>query len=76
MAPEWLTLTFRQRHLKGFVAITAAMIGVYVTDRVYLGLAGLIGLLILGDVLANDSMASVFLIRKLFHLVEYLGFWH
>ena len=54
----------------------AAMTGVYVTDRIYLGLAALICILVLGDVLANDSVASVFLIRKLFHLVDYLGFWH
>ena len=45
------------------------------TDRLYLGLAGLIGALILGDVVMNDSAASVFMIRKLFHLVDYLGFW-
>ena len=54
----------------------AAKTGVYVTDRIYLGLAALICILVLGDVLANDSVASVFLIRKLFHLVDYLGFWH
>ena len=53
----------------------AAKTGVYVTDRLYLGLAGLIGALILGDVVMNDSAASVFMIRKLFHLVDYLGFW-
>jgi hypothetical protein len=46
-----------------------------VSDRIYLVLAGLIIALILADVLANDSTASLFLIRKLFHLVDYLEFW-
>ena len=69
-------MTVRQRHLHRAVTRAAVKTGVYVTDRIYLGIAGLIGLLILTDAFANDSIASVFLIRKLFHLVDYLGFWH
>ena len=45
------------------------------TDRIYIILAGLIAAMILGDVVLNDSVGSVFMIRKLFHLVEYLEFW-
>ena len=41
----------------------------------YLVVAGLIALLILADVWANDSQASLFMVRKLFHLVDYLEFW-
>jgi len=46
-----------------------------VSDRIYLVLAGLIVALILADVLANDSTGTLFTIRKLFHLVDYLEFW-
>lgn len=45
------------------------------SDRIYLAFAGLIVTLILADVMANDSSISLFMIRKLFHLVDYLEFW-
>ena len=45
------------------------------SDRIYLVLAGLIVGLILADVLGNGSQVSLFLVRKLFHLVDYLEFW-
>ena len=55
--------------------VGARVTGGYVSDRIYLVLAGLVIALILADVFANDSTASVFMIRKLFHLVDYLEFW-
>lgn len=50
-------------------------LGGFLTDRIFITLAGLCAALILADVLLNNSDASVFMIRKLFHLVEYLEFW-
>ena len=44
-------------------------------DRGYLLVAAVIALAVLGDVLANQGTASMFLIRKLLALVEYLAFW-
>ena len=46
-----------------------------VADRMYLVVAGVIAAAIVADVSVNDSAASLFLVRKLFHLVEYLEFW-
>lgn len=45
------------------------------SDRIFLVLAGLIAVLILADVLGNDSQVSLIMVRKLFHLVDYLEFW-
>ena len=45
------------------------------TDRIYVVMAGLTLTGIIADVFLNDSDISLFLIRKLFHLVEYLEFW-
>ena len=44
-------------------------------DRMYLVVAGVIAAAIAGDVYANDSEITLFLIKKLFSLVEYLEFW-
>ena len=44
-------------------------------DRMYLVVAGVIAAAIVADVTLNDSAASVFLVRKLFRLVDYLEFW-
>ena len=49
--------------------------GGYVTDRIYVVMAGLTLTGIIADVFLNDSDISLFLIRKLFHLVDYLEFW-
>ena len=46
-----------------------------VADRMYLVVAGVIAAAIAGDVYANDSEITLFLIKKLFGLVEYLEFW-
>jgi hypothetical protein len=46
-----------------------------VADRMYLIVAGVIAAAIAGDIFLNDSAASLFLVRKLFHLVEYVEFW-
>ncbi len=45
-------------------------------DRTYLVVAGVIAAAIAVDVLANAGGASLFLIKKLLGLVEYLEFWH
>jgi hypothetical protein len=44
-------------------------------DRMYLVVAGVIAAAIAGDLMLNDGTASIFLVRKLIHLVEYLEFW-
>ena len=44
-------------------------------DRMYLVVAGLIAAAIAGDIYGNDGEVSLFLIRKLIHLIEYLEFW-
>ena len=44
-------------------------------DRMYLVVAGVIAAAIAADLALNGSAASVFLVRKLFGLVEYLEFW-
>jgi len=49
--------------------------GGIVTDRIYIAIACLILALVVGDVLLNQGDGSMFMIRKLFHLVEYLEFW-
>jgi hypothetical protein len=46
-----------------------------VADRMYLVVAGVIAAAIAGDVLLNDGTISLFLVRKLIQLVEYLEFW-
>ena len=46
-----------------------------VADRMYLVVAGVIAAAIAADLVLNGSAASVFLVRKLFRLVEYLEFW-
>jgi uncharacterized membrane protein YhhN len=49
--------------------------GGHVKDRVYFVIAGLVGLSIVADVFLNHADVSLFLIGKLFHLVDYLEFW-
>lgn len=44
-------------------------------DRGYLGVAGLIGLAIIGDVALNQGRATLFLIHEIISLQEYLQFW-
>ena len=44
-------------------------------DRGYLVVAGLVALGIAADVYLNQAAASMFLIRKLVALVEFLAFW-
>ena len=44
-------------------------------DRMYLVVAGVIAAAIVADVTVNGSAATLFLVRKLFHLVEFLEFW-
>jgi hypothetical protein len=46
-----------------------------VKDRTHFILAGLVAAAIFGDVVLNDSTISLFLVHKLFQLVEYLQFW-
>jgi hypothetical protein len=46
-----------------------------VKDRIYLVVAGVIVLMIVADVFANNSQASLYLIEKLFHLVDFVEFW-
>lgn len=45
------------------------------TDRMFLVVAGVIAAAIAADVLLNDAVITVFLVRKLFHMVDYLEFW-
>ena len=45
------------------------------TDRLFLVVAGVIAAAIAADVLLNDAVITVFLVRKLFHMVDYLEFW-
>ena len=44
-------------------------------DRMYLVVAAAIAAAIAGDVYLNDGLATLFLIKKLLHLVEYMEFW-
>jgi hypothetical protein len=46
-----------------------------VAERMYLVVAALIAAALAADALLNDGVATLFLIRKLFQLVEYLAFW-
>lgn len=41
----------------------------------YLVVAGAIAATIAGDVVLNEGAASLFLVRKLIGLVDYLEFW-
>jgi hypothetical protein len=41
----------------------------------YLVVAGVIAAAIAGDIFLNDSVVTLFLVKKLLHLVEYLEFW-
>lgn len=43
--------------------------------RVALSLAGVVVLAIIADQGLNGGVATLFLLRKLFDLVEYLSFW-
>ena len=52
-----------------------AKTGGFVKDRIYLVIAGMIGIAIVADIFLNSSTVSLFLIGKLFHLVDYLEFW-
>ena len=71
-----LTLPPWQRHLTPALRHSAGQQrGGFVTDRIYLAMAGLFALAIVADVVLNNSDSSLFLIRKLFHLVDYLEFW-
>ncbi len=44
-------------------------------DRMYLVVALGIVALILADQMLNDGQVFLFLVQKLFHLVDYLEFW-
>lgn len=44
-------------------------------DRGYLLIAGAIALAVALDVALNGSAVTIFLVRKLLSLVEYLEFW-
>ncbi len=46
-----------------------------VAERMYLIVAGAIAVAIAGDVFLNEGTLSLFLVRKLIGLVEYLEFW-
>jgi hypothetical protein len=46
-----------------------------VKDRIYLVVAGVIVVAIVADVFLNNSDTSLFMVRKLFHFVDYLEFW-
>lgn len=45
------------------------------TDRIALALGALIGVILAGDVVANDATLMIFLTRKLVESVEFLAFW-
>ncbi len=45
------------------------------SNRTAFGLAVIIVLLILLDVVANEAAATTFLLRKLVDAIEYLAFW-
>ncbi len=47
----------------------------HLKDRGYLLVASAIGLAALADATFNPASATIFLVRKLFALVEYLEFW-
>ena len=44
-------------------------------ERMYLIVGGAIAVAIAGDVFLNEGTLSLFLVRKLIGLVEYLEFW-
>ena len=44
-------------------------------DRGYLVLAGLIALLILADISLNEAKLTIYLVRDLLGLVDYVAFW-
>jgi hypothetical protein len=46
-----------------------------VADRAYFYLAGLVALAFAGDLILNHGEASMFLVKKLFGMVDYLEFW-
>ncbi len=45
-------------------------------ERGYLMVAGLIAVVLVGDVSLNGGRASIFLIHEIIRLQEYLQFWH
>jgi len=45
------------------------------TDRIALGLGLVVLALIAGDLMLNGGAAMLFLLRRMFDLVEYLSFW-
>ena len=47
----------------------------HLKDRGYLLFAGAIGLAVVLDAVLNGGAVSIFLVRKLFSLVEYMEFW-
>ena len=44
-------------------------------DRGYLIVAGVIALAVAADYILNQSVFSLFLVRKVMRLVEFLEFW-
>jgi hypothetical protein len=46
-----------------------------VTNKAAIILAAVIILALVLDAVLNDSVATMFLLRKLFNLVEYIAFW-
>ena len=44
-------------------------------DRGYLIVAGVIVLAVVADIVLNQSAGSLFLVRKIVRLVEYVEFW-
>ena len=47
----------------------------FVKDRGYLAIAGLIVLAVMGDIMLNHARATLFLIEEIIALQEYLQFW-
>ena len=45
------------------------------TNRIALGLAALIALAFVADHFGNSDLASLFLLRKLADLLEWVAFW-
>lgn len=43
--------------------------------RFALSIAGVVVLAVIADIVLNGGEATLFLVRKLFDLVEYLSFW-
>ena len=52
-----------------------AIAGKAVGEKTYLVVAGAVAAAIAADLYANDSEVSLFLVKRLFQLVEYLEFW-